>query len=176
MRFVHGVTVIGLLTLAASAAAQTAPAPSAEQSLAAIREQLQRIEAVLRAEIESRRADLLLRRAEVLNQELAPLEAELRGLRTAVDEQTENLRFQEAQMKAARDAVDALPPGASEGDVRVANLRIEQLTMIHEAAKRRIRSQTERAEELEALVARRREDRTALLAEVDRTLARSGRP
>jgi hypothetical protein len=160
----------------AARAAGPAPAPPADQSLAAIAERLGRIEAVLRADVDARRVEILLKRVEVDGADTAPLQAELGTLRSELEQREEAVRVEQQQLEHDRRLLAEPPTPLSPEQTRELAERVEYLEGSLRASRQLIGDWAPRADEIEAELARRKTDRAALMAEIERSLARMAQP
>ena len=171
-----------LASQAGTAAAQGTSVPSASPlevplpALAEIASSLQRIELLLRTQVEMQRLDLLLRRAGLGNQELLPLQNELRQTKAARDSEEELLRVNEQQLSDFTAWLEKPTHTAGEGDAQGVEQQVHSLEQRIRLAKLRLQAQRARIEELENELAKKTAERDDVKALIDRALARLDLP
>lgn len=182
MRVITLVLAVTLVSLSGTAGAQSTAVPSAPPPVVAvpglseIASSLQRMELLLRGQVEMQRLDLLLRRANLDNQELLPLQNELRQARAARDGDEEMLRLNEQHLSDFTARLEKPTHAASEEETQVVEQQIHSLEQRIRLAKTRMQTQRTRIEELENEVAKKTAERDDVKALIDRALARLDRP
>ncbi|HVT57155.1 MAG TPA: hypothetical protein VHR45_02040 [Thermoanaerobaculia bacterium] len=163
---------------AGAAAAQSAAAPSglplpaAATGLEDIAASLRRIEILLRAQVEIQRVELLLKRADLVNQEVLPLQTELRQTKNYRDNLEEQQHIIEQQVKDFTDRMENLPRLATEVELKDAEQTAHHFEQQLRQSKARLQTQRARVEELESELGKRTVDRDDVRARLDRALAR----
>ncbi|HXO25971.1 MAG TPA: hypothetical protein VOA80_01375 [Thermoanaerobaculia bacterium] len=178
MRVITLVLAVVLISQAGPAGAQSTTAPSAlppvvaVPGLAEIASSLQRMELLLRGQVEMQRLDLLLKRAELGNQELLPLQNELRQTKAARDGSEEMLRVNEQQLSDFTAMLEKRAHAASEEETQGVEQQVHNLEQRIRTSKTRLQAQRARIEELENEVAKKTVERDDVKALIDRALAR----
>ena len=103
-----------------------------------------RMELLLRGEVEMQRLDLLLKRAELGNQELLPLQNELRQTKAARDGSEEMLRVNEQQLSDFTAMVEKRAHAASEEESQGLEQQVHSLEQRIRNSKTRLQAQRAR--------------------------------
>lgn len=182
MRVITLLLAVTLISRPGAAGAQSTAAPSAPPpvvvvpGLAEIASSLQRMELLLRGQVEMQRLDLLLRRANLGNQELLPLQNELRQTKAARDGSEEMLRANEQQLSDFTAMREKPAHATSEDETLGVELQIHSLEQSIRNSKTRLQAQRARIEELENEVAKKAAERDDVKALIDRAIARLDLP
>ena len=171
-----------LLSQSGPAGAQSTADPSASPpivavpGLAEIASSVQRMELLLRAQVEMQRVDLLLKRADLGNRELLPLETELRQTKAAREGAEELQRVNEQQLSDFTAWLEKPTHAGGEEETRGIEQQIHGMEQRIRLAKIRLQAQRARIEELENEVAKKTAERDDVKALIDRALARLDLP
>jgi uncharacterized protein (DUF111 family) len=164
--------------LAGAAIAQPAtapgslPPPAVTPGLEDIAASLQRIEVLLRAQVEIQRVELLLKRADLATQEVLPIQTDLRMAKASRDAAEEQQLSQERRLVEVSEFLDNPPRTATDVSVRANEQMKHNLEVELRMTKVRVQKLRARVEEVEGELAKRTAERDDIKALVDRALAR----
>lgn len=182
MRVITLFLTMTLLSHPGAALAQSVAAPSAaplnmaDPGLGEIAASLRRIELLLRAQVEMQRLDLLMKRADLANQELLPLQNELRQTKSARDSAEELQRSNELQLSEFTAWLEKPTHTASEAESQGVEQQVHSLEQGIRLTKIRLQAQNARIGELENELAKKIAERDDVKAMIDRALARLDLP
>ena len=174
--FLLGVAVVpGPLSAAPEAPGSEAPSAGLA-ALSDIARSLQHMEALLRAQLEMQRVEVLFRRAEIVNQEILPLQAALRQAKATRDGDEQQIVAGEQRLKELAERLDsgsALARGTEAKDIEEA---IHQLELGLRMTRASLQAERAHVEELENEVSKRSAERDQVHSLIDRALTRLDTP